>query len=410
MDNRLKKIYDNILIKKEKENNFRLKIPKNRLDNVVVYYKTKEDYIQDCNNLFQKIVPKKERIKRTISEKTLNDVLENYIYFKLLKERKIDQKNLSLTKEQISIFLKELKKCENDFKNYVLEIYPLKEFEVFNRMYNIKLDKKEELGIYTLYKCPEDKNDIKLYLEHLEKCHQIPSEVIIKTVVQARDSDSAKELARQKNEELIDIINFARKSYISIEEDYNITGAYTTISSNNGIMDYIQEEFPKTLDYDDLKKSYIYYKLFPLTQKEKLNFLENKIMISLHWYREFLHEKNDMNCLLKGVISLENLISTKKLTEKNGIQDYILKIVKVILKKDDDKKFTKILKDLYDKRSKIVHEGIAEVNFFDKFFLINLIEEVIEELISNSEYKNLRTKNEYEEFFYKITEDNLEKN
>ena len=99
-----------------------------------------------------------------------------------------------------------------------------------------------------------------------------------------------------------------------------------------------------------------------------------------------------------------------KTKEKNGIQDYILKIVKVILKKDDDKKFTKILKDLYDKRSKIVHEGIAEVNFFDKFFLRNLIEEVIEELISNSEYKNLRTKNEYEEFFYKITEDNLEKN
>lgn len=405
MDIELKSIYDNILIKQENENNYRFKIIKifDGIDySATLYYKkNEEEFYQDCNKLFQKIVSKKERIKRTISERTLKNILEDYIYFKLLSEKKIIFKNIIFSKQDINKILKELRNCENDFKNYVLKKYSLKKFEVFNRMYNIQINQKEELGTYTLYRFPENEKDIKVYLEHLEKRGQDPSKVIIKTIVEARDCDSAKDLAAEKNNELINIINFNQKSYILIEEDFNFIRKYSTISSIDGITDYTEETFPITLDFNDLKKAYFYTKLFPLTQKNELNFLENKIMISLQWYREFLHEKNSMNCLLKGIVSLESLVSTKELTKENGIQDYISKIVTIILEKENEEKFQNKIKKLYDKRSKIVHEGIAEVNFYDIFFLRKLISDILEKFIVEPKYLNLTTKKKYNLFFKK---------
>ena len=147
-----------------------------------------------------------------------------------------------------------------------------------------------------------------------------------------------------------------------------------------------------------------------MTEKKELSFVENKIRLSLHWYREFLHEKDVKNSLLKGMIALEGLVLTKKLGDEYGIQSYLKIIISIILEEKDNKKTTsKEIKKLYTKRSEIAH---GEKSYIDKSDIKNLkriLYNIFEKFLIKDIYQNLTTEEKYNNFFknLKLKEKNL---
>lgn len=403
MDKDLKKIYNNISVERSEKNIYRKKIiPYGNVDySQIIYYKSEEEYLKDCLNLFNKIITKKEKLEgRKISEKVLKDELENYIFLKLLIEKKIKLENFDINNEKKEIS-KIINKYENSFKNYIEESYPLKKFKVYNIVHNIKIsEKKEEFGIYTLYKTSENEEYLKEYLDFLTKNCQFLGQTILETKVEARDQESANEIAKEKNEMFVDITNFILPNYISVGKNYFREDRYSLAISDDGICQNTYNEFNISSNFDDIKKSPYFFKLFYLTEKKELSFVENKIKLSLHWYREFLHEKDVKNSLLKGMIALEGLVLTKKLGDEYGIQSYLKIIISIILEEKDNKKTTsKEIKKIYTKRSEIAH---GEKSYIDKSDIKNLkriLYNIFEKFLIKDIYQNLTTEEKYNNFF-----------
>ena len=71
MDKDLKKIYNNISVERSEKNIYRKKIiPYGNVDySQIIYYKSEEEYLKDCLNLFNKVITKKEKLegRKTVS-------------------------------------------------------------------------------------------------------------------------------------------------------------------------------------------------------------------------------------------------------------------------------------------------------------------------------------------------------
>ena len=403
MDKDLKKIYDNISVKKNGRNIYRKKIiPYGNMNcSQIFYYKSEEEYLEDCLRLFNRVITKKEKLEgRKISEKVLKAELENYIFLKLLIEKKIKLQNFNIKNEKKKIS-KIISKYENSFKSYIEEKYPLKKFKVYNVVYNIKIsEKKEEFGIYTLYKSSENEEYLREYLNFLTDNCQILEHTILETEVEARDQESANEIAKEKNEMFIDVTNFILPNYISVGKNYFREDIYSLVISDDGSWQNTYNEFNMSSNFDDIKKSPYFYKLLYLTEKKELFFIENKIKLSLHWYREFLHEKNVKNSLLKGMIALEGLMLTKKLGDEYGIQNYLKIIIPIILEEKDDKEgISREIKKLYTKRSEIAHGEMSYIDNSDIKNLKIILYSIFEKFLTKDIYQNLTTKEKYNNFF-----------
>lgn len=106
--------------------------------------------------------------------------------------------------------------------------------------------------------------------------------------------------------------------------------------------------------------------------------------------------------MVKAITSLEALILTKKLNEKYGIQNNAITIPLIILEikeEEKKKKIIKILKELYDKRSEVVHNGEAYVEYNEIQNLLKIIEDLIVKLIEDLQYGKLETEKRYNEYF-----------
>lgn len=411
MDKELVKIYNNISIEKNEKNSYRKRIiPYGNVDYMqVIYYKSEEEYSKDCSNLFNKVITKKEKLKgRKISEKSLKDELENYLFLKLLIEKRITIQNFDISNKKKEM-IKIINKYENSFKNYIGAEYPLKEFKVYNTVYNIKISKKkEEFGIYTLYKTRENEEYLKEYLNFLTESYQPVEEVILETKVEARDQESANEIAREKNEIFIDIVNFISPNYISVGRNYFREDRYSlTISDDGSIWENTYNEFNTSSNFDEIKEFTYFSKLFSLTGEKELSFMENKIKVSLRWYREFLHERNKINSFLKGIIALEGLSLTKELGDKYGFQDYLRNIVPIILEEKDKKEnLSKQLKEFYTKRSEIAHgEKRSYIDDSDRKNLKEILYGIFEKFLTEETYQNLTTEEKYNTFFEELKSD-----
>lgn len=398
MDKELVKIYNNISVKKTGNNNYRINIFIPYIKRYKeFYYKSKEDYLNDCSELFNKLEEKLEEGK--VSRETLETELKYYILFKSLKEKRIIIKNININQD----ILKEvIEKYENNFKNYIEEKYPLKEFKIYSRIYNLRLSiRKEKFGIYTLYKTSKNKKDLKEYLKFLKKNMQTKTSIVLETRVRARDQIQANKIAQDKREFFLDIINFIAFSHVNIEDLYLLDNEYTLTLTDDFITENVKIELPNIINFDDIKKSLYFSKLLSLMEERELSFIESKIKISLHWYREFLHEKNGINSLLKGMIALESLISTKKLKKSEGVKNYIIRAVPVILEKNK-KILTNQIKELYLKRSAIVHEGIADVTENNKNDLKRVLYGIFEKFLLEKYYQELTTPQKYNSFFKEL--------
>ena len=268
--------------------------------------------------------------------------------------------------------------------------------------YNISISKKEEIGPYTLYKVDKNEDELAQYLNYLKNNCQIIPEYVIKTKVKARDCEAICELANKKNDDFLSILNFMKRTNVTIDGQYNFISKYNISLSENMECEYSNQDFCQQLNFNEIKNQDFFKKLVELIEKDNPNFLEKKIKLSLHWLKEAKYEKTEINALVKAITSLEALILTKKLNERYGIQNNAITIPLIILEikeEEKKKKIIKILKELYDKRSEVVHNGEAYVEYNEIQNLLKIIEDLIVKLIEDLQYGKLETEKQYNEYF-----------
>lgn len=405
MDKKLEHIYNNISLMKKSEENYAVKVfnIKNPEQYLYCYYKTEEDFFKDCKKLFIDIIPKKNMLNKEISYSQLYKELKSYLFYKILKENSsLFDKKFIFLEEHTKKISKLIKEIENSFKEYIKKYYPLEVNFFYARIYNISISKKEEIGSYTLYKVDKNEDELAQYLNYLKNNCQIIPEYVIKTKIKARDCEAICELANKKNDDFLSILNFMRQTNVTIDGQYNFISKYNISLSENMECEYSNQDFCQQLNFNEIKNQDFFKKLVELIEKDNPNFLEKKIKLSLHWLKEAKYEKTEINALVKAITSLEALILTKKLNEKYGIQNNAITIPLIILEikeEEKKKKIIKILKELYDKRSEVVHNGEAYVEYNEIQNLLKIIEDLIVNLIEDQQYGKLETEKQYNEYF-----------
>lgn len=398
MDRKLKKIFNAISL--EKKEKFSKEITFN-FNNV---YIDEKEYANSFRELYQDI--------KRISYKKFEEEINSYIAKKLSGQQDVIEQ-------------------ENGFKEYIEKKYPLKKFRIFNNINNVIISDKLDCGIYKLYnleknKSALEKSILETYNEGVEenkKRDRVNEEFwgenifvnVIETNVEARDFSFATKLANEENNKFLDILSFVlffepklyNKFIISIGpiSNYLITNIR---GATNGHFYYyenyhLDKKFIKNLD--EIKEFDLFNLLLNLNSNRTSEYLFNKILKSLKWFREALEEEDNANSLLKGMICLESLLSFQEESfMAPSISHGIAENVSIILGKTLEERFDiyKNVKNLYGKRSAITHTGKKEIDYNDKFQLCNILAWVIRNLLEDSKYKSIVNNVSYIEYFRKI--------
>lgn len=408
MDNNLINIYNNILVppmQGEEKYTIFCKIKENLEKSVSFSYTG--NYREDCKMLFKTVISEKTKDESYISEKTLKEVLDSYLFFKLLKDNKIYFPCLNFDKDEKKEINKTTNNIQESFKKFIEEKFPIKEFRIFNRIYNIDVDSKEELGQYTLYNVKSNQNnsELKKYIDSLSISTNC-SEVVLETKVMARDEISACNISDRKERNFLNILSFLSFSKVVTGQNYLLSEKYKMFFSSENVGEMTDLEFNSNLKINEIKNKETFKDLLNLIQKDSPLFLEEKIITALWWYRDSLLEKDSKNALVKAIIALESLILTKKLSDDYGIVDSIKKIVHYLLGNSISNSYLKNLDELYTKRSKIVHEGKIYTSSQDKEIVLIIVKKIIKIFLSKVKENKFKTKKEYNDYFGNIIKNN----
>jgi hypothetical protein len=149
-------------------------------------------------------------------------------------------------------------------------------------------------------------------------------------------------------------INAGRRSFISFQHD----GGYHCHRERFGPVE------PYSISPDKLKhlEDYCYFDQFSsiLEKDEKLrNDLEKRILNAIRWIGAGVHSGSECNKFLMFIIALECLLMRRN----EGKSPLIAERCAFLLsdKTDGRLKIDKVVKELYDTRSEIVHEGLTEI-------------------------------------------------
>lgn len=367
-----------------------------------------------------------------------NNAIELGISFKVQASLAISRENFLLLKQDMKekITVKDLSEnfiCKS-VQNYLLNVYPNYEIESYNskieeinklkkiktnilyQLYNIDLDKNELiLPSFEMYKpqyfISEYPNPL-LYSDIHEQ-NRVNSDNALHVVLILKDIEMYKEdefskdiIIEQKVSDFICFLavalgnkKFAQaittkfscisNSHHLINDDYRILTSSMSVSEST----YINSHCTLLTD----KFSDTHEKLFNLLCSSKTK-IEEKIYKSTLWLGKSLVTKNLSDSFLQVAVALECLLARQE--RGYFIQPSITVTLSETLaflignNADERKAYFKQLKDLYAKRSSIVHSGNTSIDIKVYYEFFNLVKEGIYVMIKLVQENKFTTINE----------------
>jgi len=291
------------------------------------------------------------------------------------------------------------------------------EFEILRKMDNVKLDSSEPyvLGPFTFYnlechmgaiynRYPEIKSEIEKY------AITINSDVWVSVKVSARDIKKSRYLADLQFNKLENILRYMIG---------DISG-----KNNIGILDFKGAEIKRTLilshkifsnannligpiNIVDIRDDFFINqngnkRIWDILKQNNASDLEHKILNSIEWTGKGLNEMDNSKAFIQFFFAIEAL-----LTYNDGdmispsIANSISETISFILcdKLKDRLEMEKIIKNLYKKRSAIVH-GRASANLqeSDLITTYHIANSLVVILLNSSEYKCFKSNKELHEW------------
>ncbi|PEO24939.1 hypothetical protein COL24_00905 [Bacillus toyonensis] len=294
---------------------------------------------------------------------------------------------------------------------------PIKEYEVFYPLYGVKYCKEEpiQIGPFTIYnleihrkhllkKYPKSDNVFKLKYDEVKlKDNQF---LLISIVVNTRNHKSANEKGKVKLRKFEDAIRFMVADFwkqydvgvfnfnsyrwtdgiiVSSDEigtSTQRTGAISQISLNQR-----QEVILKSKNGND--------RIWSLFAKSNLNDMEQRIMNAIEWAGKALRDEEPARAFIQYMFAFEALLQFQQKGQlvSPSITYQISEFVAFIVNESlEDRLMTeKMIKDLYGKRSAIVHGGSTEVSKEDLLQAFSLLRNLIVILLVHEEFKDVKS-------------------
>ena len=350
-----------------------------------------------------------------------NDTIELGISFKAQASLAISRENFLLLKQDMKekITVKDLSEnfiCKS-VQNYLLNVYPNYEIESYNskieeinklkkiktnilyQLYNIDLDKNELiLPSFEMYK-PQYfilRHPNPLLYSNINVQNQINADNSLQVVLILKDVEMFKEDEFSKNiiieQNVSDFICFLAVALGNKKFAQAITTKFSCVSNSHHLID----ENYRILTYSTSLRESTYTdnncmlftdkfgifheKLFNLLVIPKTK-IEEKIYKSTLWLGKSLITKNLSDSFLQVAIALECLLARQE--RGYFIQPSITVTLSETLaflignNADERKNYFKQLKDLYAKRSSIVHSGNTSIDIEVYYKFFNLVKEGI---------------------------------
>ncbi|MDA2190722.1 HEPN domain-containing protein [Bacillus cereus] len=330
---------------------------------------------------------------------TLADIEDEII----LLLRKAKKEELSI--EMIKVIFSKLRKQS------------IKEYEVFYPLYGVVYCKEEpiQLGPFTIYnfeihrefllkKYPKSDFAFKLKYDEVKlKDNQV---LLISVVVSARNHKSANEKGRVKLRGFEDAIRFMvadlRKHYDVGVFNYNSyrwtdgiivsSDEVSTSAQGTGAMSQIflnQHQVVKLMSQNGNDR------IWSLLAKSNLNDMEQRIISAIKWAGKALRDEEPARAFIQYMFAFEALLQFQQRGQLVSpsityqISEFVAFIVNESL--DDRIRTEKMIKDLYGKRSTIVHGGSTEVSEDELSQAFSLLKNIIVILLVHEEFKDIKS-------------------
>lgn len=128
------------------------------------------------------------------------------------------------------------------------------------------------------------------------------------------------------------------------------------------------------------------FKVSEFLKKPKLKPFEKSLLTAIHWFADCQMQDDPENEILSLMIAMETLLSTDKNEPKSS---FISEATAILLGDEEHKKELKNkIKSLYDKRSRITHEGQAQFKTEDVDYLRHVVKDLIYRMVKNKDYIN----------------------
>ncbi len=299
---------------------------------------------------------------------------------------------------------------------------PIERHETFYDLYGAEYFDSNplEIGPYKIYNRKIHKENILSEYPHAEhaltshEMFELNSEIFVSTFVYARDQERAKELAYSKFKQFDDVIKYMMGN-IDTHYDmgiFNFNGiknsksmifskehAITTSKTIGALRQVDLQQFP----INDPK--YGHDKIWKMLNKSSKTELEKRILAAIGWVGKGLRDNESSRSFTQFIFALEALFQhqQKNTFVSPSISNQISEFAAFIIGENYDSRvdIESRVKNLYGKRSKIVHGGSDEINEYDRYEALHLVKHLIQLLLVNEELAQLKTIHELNEWVRK---------
>jgi len=289
-------------------------------------------------------------------------------------------------------------KVENDDVLKLVKKYkelPVKDFTVYREIYGLELDQDfTKLGLFTIH----NSSTVTTLLEQKKISLAPETSCVIEVTVEASEPDKAREDANILFEQFDFVIRYligdAKDLDIGIT-DFSVNRTFRSFIFCEGLPTKIADEGKgaiQDMTFSAIEKvtDPLIMKLFELVGSSKLTDIEKRIILAVKWIAEAYKEHSKESAFLKSVVALEILCASDL---SGSISSSIAEITALLVGDDYDSrlKIKKDIKELYAKRSGIVHNGNKKINTKDLNEIWSYLDSLIKKFLIFEEKKTFGT-------------------
>lgn len=341
--------------------------------------------------------------------------------FDTLTQKDMEVKIISLIRETQDSELNEA-----IIKNVYIELKSklVQEFEVIYQLHNIEYKRENplKLGPFTIYnldihgeliskKYPHSKGELNTKLDKILRDET--EKMLISVVIRARNYERADEKGKTKLKQFEDIIGFIipgkhKLRDIGVFKITNNKIANGIIASQEGFGDVLDQSYVirtslENIFIDDSRLGND--RIWSLFAKSYPNDMERRIISAIEWIGKALRDEEPTRAFTQYMFALEALLQYQQKGQfvSPSIAYQMSEFVAFIINNnlDDRLNTEKIIRDLYAKRSAIVHGGSTRVYEKDIVNAEFILQSIIRVLLLNDEFKGINTIQELGEWVKK---------
>jgi len=349
-------------------------------------------------------------IKKNFSEKFIDKKLQNFIVKIFLKQNE----RFSDLDSELNCFREEIKK---DIKEWII-VVPI---------VNLNLEKSIKIGDIKFFNFKEQRENIKKHYfrildrtkspeavkrtlkEEYEKMFNFLDSLSCAKLIIKAEFYKSLEIGYSKVEQALDVFRiyvpinvFSQRSFTGVLGDIVSTNSLILFYNNSECSSEHQAKgflFPLEVDNSFIKimEDNGLSKINFILTKIKPNKFEMSLITALHWFGKAIKNIEDKDRFVYFFVALESIF-IKDRTEP--INKNLAERTAFLLESEPSRRIqlSKIIIDLYDLRSEIVHHGLIDVSPKDMKQLFLITQQVILNLINNPIFENR------DEFFERLEE------